>query len=148
MAEERHICALRRQGCGGCPLLETPYPEQLRQKQARVEALLGEFGPVSPILGMKHPWHYRNKAINLLSYMLISLGGIYTYVVFFLDPDGWASTMLKNGTEQSYIDTMNASAPSWLLVVIIAGTLAVAAFSGWVGGKMLKKQFEKAGITA
>ena len=92
--------------------------------------------------------HYRNKAINLLSYMLISLGGIYTYVVFFIDPDGWASTMLKNGTEQSYIDTMNASAPSWLLVVIIAGTLAVAAFSGWVGGKMLKKQFEKAGITA
>ena len=148
MAEERHICALLRQGCGGCPLLETPYPEQLRQKQARVEALLGEFGPVSPILGMEHPWHYRNKAINLLSYMLISLGGIYTYVVFFLDPDGWASTMLKNGTEQSYIDTMNASAPSWLLVVIIAGTLTVAALSGWVGGKMLKKQFEKAGITA
>ena len=62
MAEERNICALRRQGCGGCPLLETPYPEQLRQKQARVEALLGEFGPVSPILGMEHPWHYRNKA--------------------------------------------------------------------------------------
>ena len=55
MAEERHICALLRQGCGGCPLLETPYPEQLRQKQARVEALLGEFGPVSPILGMEHP---------------------------------------------------------------------------------------------
>ena len=103
---------------------------------------------VSPILGMEHPWHYRNKAINLLSYMLISLGGIYTYVVFFLDPDGWASTMLNNGTEQSYIDTMNASAPSWLLVVIIAGTLTVAALSGWVGGKMLKKQFEKAGITA
>lgn len=64
MAEERHICALRRQGCGGCPLLETPYPEQLRQKQDRVEALLGEFGPVSPILGMEHPWHYRNKAIS------------------------------------------------------------------------------------
>ena len=148
MAEERHICALRRQGCGGCPLLETPYPEQLRQKQAQVEALLGEFGPVSPILGMEHPWHYRNKAINLLSYMLISLGGIYTYVVFFIDPEGWASTMLENGTEQSYIDTMSASAPSWLLAVIVVGTLVIAAFSGWVGGKMLKKQFEKAGITA
>ena len=77
--------------------------------------------------------HYRNKAINLLSYMLISLGGIYTYVVFF---------------EQSYIDTMSASAPSWLLAVIVVGTLVIAAFSGWVGGKMLKKQFEKAGITA
>ena len=92
--------------------------------------------------------HYRNKAINLLSYMLISLGGIYTYVVFFIDPEGWASTMLDNGTEQSYIDTMSASAPSWLLAVIVVGTLVIAAFSGWVGGKMLKKQFEKAGITA
>ena len=92
--------------------------------------------------------HYRNKAINLLSYMLISLGGIYTYVVFFIDPEGWASTMLENGTEQSYIDTMSASAPSWLLAVIIIGTLVIAAFSGWVGGKMLKKQFEKAGINA
>ncbi len=91
---------------------------------------------------------YRNKAVNLLSYMLMSLGGVYTYVVFFTDPQGWASTMLENGTEQSYIDTMSASAPSWLLAVIIIGTLAIAAFSGWIGGKLLKKQFEKAGITA
>ena len=91
---------------------------------------------------------YRNKAVNLLSNMLMSLGGVYTYVVFFIDPQGWASTMLENGTEQSYIDTMSASAPSWLLAVIIIGTLAIAAFSGWIGGKLLKKQFEKAGITA
>ncbi len=91
---------------------------------------------------------YRNKAVNLLSYMLMSLGGVYTYVVFFTDPQGWASTMLENGTEQSYIDTMSASAPSWLLAVIIIGTLAIAAFSGWIGGKLMKKQFEKAGITA
>ena len=91
---------------------------------------------------------YRNKAVNLLSYMLMSLGSVYTYVVFFIDPQGWASTMLENGTEQSYIDTISASAPSWLLAVIIIGTLAIAAFSGWIGGKLLKKQFEKAGITA
>ena len=91
---------------------------------------------------------YRNKAVNLRSYMLMSLGGVYTYVVFFIDPQGWASTMLENGTEQSYIDTMSASAPSWLLAVIIIGTLAIAAFSGWIGGKLMKKQFEKAGITA
>lgn len=92
--------------------------------------------------------HYRNKVVNLLSYMLMSLGSVYTYVVFFIDPQGWASTMLENGTEQTYIDTMSASAPAWLLAVIIIGTLAIAAFSGWIGGKLLKKQFEKAGITA
>lgn len=91
---------------------------------------------------------YKSRKINMLSYMLMSLGGIYTYVVYFIDPEGWAGTMLKNGTEQSYIDAMNVAAPSWLLAVIILGTLAIAAFSAWVGSKMLKKQFEKAGITA
>lgn len=90
---------------------------------------------------------YKSKKFNMLSYMVMSLGGIYTYLVYFIDPEGWAGTMLKNGTEQSYIDAMNAAAPSWLAVVIIAGTLLVAAFSAWVGGRMLKKQFEKAGIT-
>lgn len=91
---------------------------------------------------------YKSRKINMLSYMLMSLGGVYTYVVYFIDPEGWAGTMLKNGTEQSYIDAMNAAAPSWLLAVIILGTLVIAAFSAWVGSKMLKKQFEKAGITA
>lgn len=90
---------------------------------------------------------YRSRGLNLLSYMLLSLGGIYTYVVFFIDPQGWAATMLENGTTQDYIDTMNASAPSWLLAVIVVGTLAIAAFSGWMGSRLLKKQFEKAGIT-
>lgn len=91
---------------------------------------------------------YKNRKLNLLSYMVMSLGGVFTYVVFFVDPEGWAGTMLKNGTEQSYIDTMSASASSWLLPVILIGTLAAAAVSGWVGSKLLKKQFEKAGITA
>lgn len=91
---------------------------------------------------------YKSKKINALSYMIMSLGSVYTYVVYFIDPEGWAGTMLKNGTEQSYIDAMNAAAPSWLLAVIILGTLVIAAFSAWAGSKMLKKQFEKAGITA
>ncbi|SET42937.1 MptD family putative ECF transporter S component [[Clostridium] polysaccharolyticum] len=90
---------------------------------------------------------YQNRFLNAVSYMLLSLGSVFTYVMYFMDPEGWAGTMLKNGTEQSYIDKMNDAAPSWLLAVILLGTLAVAAFSAWAGGKLLKKQFEKAGIT-
>lgn len=56
-------CALFAQHCGGCPLLNTPYEAQLQQKQQRVQALLGGFAPVRPILGQAQPWHYRNKAI-------------------------------------------------------------------------------------
>ena len=32
--------------CGGCPLLAMPYREQLAQKQARLQELLGGFAPV------------------------------------------------------------------------------------------------------
>lgn len=37
------------------------YPQQLIVKQNKVIRLLKEFGKVSPIIGMKHPYHYRNK---------------------------------------------------------------------------------------
>ncbi len=47
--------------CGGCQLQRLPYPEQLRRKQGRAIALLGEFGHVEDILGMADPTHYRNK---------------------------------------------------------------------------------------
>lgn len=33
---------------------------------------------------------YRSKKINSLSYILLSLGGTASYLVFFADPDGWA----------------------------------------------------------
>ncbi len=50
--------------CGGCQLLELPYPRQLEEKQRRAEALLGGFGPVLPILGMEQPLHYRSKLVR------------------------------------------------------------------------------------
>ena len=56
-------CPAKARRCGGCPLLELPYEEQLRQKQQFVERLLGRFAPVEPILGMEEPLHYRNKVI-------------------------------------------------------------------------------------
>lgn len=96
------------------------------------------------VAGIKN---YRNIKLNILSYMIFCLGGVFTYMVFFIDPVGWAKTMLQNGTDQAYISTMQSSAPAWMPVVIIVGTLAVAALSGFLGSKLLKKQFEKAGIT-
>ena len=57
-------CNNRAKNCGGCPLLELPYEEQLKRKEAAVRALLGKYGPVYPIRGMKEPYHYRNKVIS------------------------------------------------------------------------------------
>ena len=90
---------------------------------------------------------YKSRKINSLSYILISLGGTASYLVFFADPDGWAKTMLGNGTEQSYIDTMRATGTGWILIIMLVGTVLAAALSAFIGCRMLKKQFEKAGIT-
>ena len=47
--------------CGGCQLQRLPYPEQLRRKQGREIALLGDLCHVEEIIGMDDPRHYRNK---------------------------------------------------------------------------------------
>lgn len=67
--------------------------------------------------------------------------------MFFADPDGWAQAMLGNGTEQSYIDTMRSTGTIRIMVIMLVGTILAASVSAFVGCKMLKKQFEKAGIT-
>ena len=90
---------------------------------------------------------YKSRKINSLSYILLSLGGTASYLVFFADPDAWAATMLGNGTEQSYIDTMRSTGSTWIMLIMLAGTVIAAAVSAYVGCKMLKMQFEKAGIT-
>ncbi len=58
--EEVKQCPLYRK-CGGCQLQNMEYPRQLAWKQKRVQKLLGRFCKVEPILGMKNPYHYRNK---------------------------------------------------------------------------------------
>lgn len=91
---------------------------------------------------------YRSRKINIISYMLFMLGATGPYLVFFINPEGWAKTMLKNGTEQTYIDSMKASANAGILIAMFAAVLITSAVSAFVGSMMLRKQFEKAGITA
>lgn len=63
MEKQAPLCPYRDK-CGGCQLQGLSYPRQLEEKQRRVQALLGDFAPVSPILGMDEPLRYRNKAVR------------------------------------------------------------------------------------
>ena len=51
--------------CGGCQLQHMDYQAQLRWKRQQVVDALERIGkldvPVLPVLGMKQPYHYRNK---------------------------------------------------------------------------------------
>ena len=54
--------------CGACAYNGVKYSKQLERKQAYVEDLLLPFGPVAPILGMEHPFFYRNKVQSVFGY--------------------------------------------------------------------------------
>ena len=58
--EKEKTCPYRKK-CGGCQLQNLTYKEQLSFKQVKVIKLLGKFRHVDEIIGMEHPYHYRNK---------------------------------------------------------------------------------------
>lgn len=58
--ENTNICPYASK-CGGCDYQGVPYAKQLAKKQKEMEALLGGFAKVYPIIGMEEPLHYRNK---------------------------------------------------------------------------------------
>ncbi|WP_343209380.1 23S rRNA (uracil(1939)-C(5))-methyltransferase RlmD [Anaerolentibacter hominis] len=60
MEKEIIACDIAKK-CGGCTFQGMTYDKQLKNKQKQVEALLGSFCKVSPIIGMEHPYYYRNK---------------------------------------------------------------------------------------
>lgn len=60
MKENAFPCAVAKK-CGGCQLTNMTYEQQLSYKQAKEIKLLGKFCRVDKIIGMKDPYHYRNK---------------------------------------------------------------------------------------
>lgn len=59
-------CSIYKE-CGGCQLQHLSYEGQLRFKEKQVKDVLQRIGKledvhVHPVLGMKHPWSYRNKS--------------------------------------------------------------------------------------
>ena len=59
-AADAALCPVRKK-CGGCQLQNLSYTRQLSFKQVRCIKLLGRFCHVEEIIGMAHPFHYRNK---------------------------------------------------------------------------------------
>ena len=58
---QKSIGCPHRKKCGGCQLQNMSYERQLSFKQVKVIKLLGRYHHVCEIIGMKNPYHYRNK---------------------------------------------------------------------------------------
>lgn len=57
---KKSLCPVFKQ-CGGCQLLDMEYEKQLEWKRNYLEEQLKGLCPVKGIIGMKAPYHYRNK---------------------------------------------------------------------------------------
>ena len=54
------LCPVAKK-CGGCQWINRDYEDQLKAKETRVRKLMEPYCKPEPIIGMKHPMHYRNK---------------------------------------------------------------------------------------
>lgn len=91
---------------------------------------------------------FRNKNLNLASFVVFSLAPMGSYAMLWLNPSAYVGYLTAKGTEQAYMDTMMATAADWVLPAMIIATIVCALVSGVVGRVLLKKQFERAGATA
>lgn len=91
---------------------------------------------------------FKNKALNLIAYIIYCIGPMGTYFVFYFNRESWISFMLKKGTEQEYIDKMSGVATGGMMAIMVIGTLVVATLSGLLGLRLMRKQFIKAGIAS
>lgn len=57
---KKSLCPVFKQ-CGGCQMLDMEYEKQLEWKRNYLEEQLKGLCPVKGIIGMKDPYHYRNK---------------------------------------------------------------------------------------
>ncbi len=79
-------CPLQARRCGGCTRLSVPYEKQLAFKQKKVESLFPGV-PVRPIIGMKEPYHYRNKVISAFAHDRNGLiSGMYAFGTHYVLP--------------------------------------------------------------
>ncbi|MCR4956485.1 MAG: MptD family putative ECF transporter S component [Lachnospiraceae bacterium] len=92
--------------------------------------------------------NFKDTTFNLIAYLVYCIGPMGTYFVFFFNRESWVSFMLKKGTEQEYIDKMSQVATPGMMIIMVVGTLAVAALSGLLGLRLMRKQFVKAGLAA
>ena len=91
---------------------------------------------------------YRSFARNAVAYILFSLSFCISFIVFFTNRSYWLSSMASSSADEAYFEAMIAAAREWILPVMIAGTVLSALLSALVGRRLLKRQFEKAGIVS
>lgn len=88
---------------------------------------------------------YRSAAKSLIGYAVFSLWMVGTYIpMYFSVEAAWESFKASFGEE--YADQVMAMMPMWSLALVTLGIFLGALLGGWIGRRLLRKHFAKAGI--
>lgn len=130
-----HIKCEHYKKCGGCQLQNLPYDRQLSFKQVKVIKLLGKYHHVNEIIGMEHPYRYRNKvqaAFKSVGGKIIS--GVYqssTHNIVSVD-----SCMIEDEKADEIIVTIRKLLKSFKLKVFNEDS-----FTGFLRHVLVKRSF-------
>ena len=84
---------------------------------------------------------------RLIAYCIFALSPMGAYVPMAVMPEQFDKFMRKKGDFSSFAEVINAiGVNKWAIPVMILGTIVCALIGGFIGKKLLKKHFEKAGI--
>ena len=84
---------------------------------------------------------------RLIAYCVFALSPMGAYVPMAVMPEQFDKYMRKKGDFSSFAEVINAiGVNKWAIPVMMLGTIACALIGGFIGKKLLKKHFEKAGI--
>lgn len=92
--------------------------------------------------------NFRHKALNKMSFLVFSMNPIGSYMMLWINRKAYFDYLVGKGTETSYVETMGSVAEGWMLPAMILSIILTGLISTYIGEKLLKKQFEKAGILA
>lgn len=88
--------------------------------------------------------NYNRKWNGIIAY---AVSGIYcwaNYFGIFFNADAYFSTRQNYG--QEYIDAVTGMLPVWMCPILLVIDIICGIIGGWIGTKVLKKHFVKAGI--
>ena len=84
---------------------------------------------------------------NMAAYCLLALAPMGAYVPMAVMPAQFDEFMSKKGDVSSFAGVIDAiGAQWWAIPLMTLGTIICALIGGYIGKKLLKKHFEKAGI--
>jgi len=87
---------------------------------------------------------YKSKNKGILTYAIANINLWANYLGIFINSEAYFSTRQQFG--QEYIDSLTKLLPMWMCPVLLAVDFIFSLLGGWIGTKVLRKHFEKAGI--